>query len=70
MTNKLEELVKLENRLIYICITIATLIVLLSCLAVLHYAATIPSAIVLVGFAADLTLKKYLRRRMKDIDKC
>ncbi|MEH6872608.1 hypothetical protein NST06_10250 [Bacillus sp. FSL P4-0322] len=70
MTNKLEELVKLENRLIYICITIATLLVLLSCLTVLHYAAAIPSAIVLVGFAVDLTLKKYLRRRVKDIDKC
>ncbi|WP_144522996.1 hypothetical protein [Bacillus pumilus] len=68
MTNKLEELVKLENRLI--CITIVTLFVLLTCLAVLHYAATIPSAIVLLGFAADLTLKKYLRKRVKDIDKC
>lgn len=69
MTNKLEELVKLENRIICICITVSVFFVLLPCLKVVHYALTIPSAIILISFAAELSLRKYLRKRVRELDK-
>lgn len=69
MTSKLEELVKLENRLICICIIVSLFFSLLPCLKVVHNALTIPSAIILMSFAAELSLRKYLRKRVREFDK-
>ncbi|APJ11124.1 hypothetical protein BSL056_09200 [Bacillus safensis] len=69
MTNKLEELVKLENRFICIFISIAALFVLLPCFGVVHYALTIPSAVILLSLAVDFALKQYIRKRVKNFDK-
>ena len=69
MTSKLEVFVKFENRLICICIIVSAFFVLLPCLKVVHYALTIPSAIILMSFAAELRLRKYLRKRVREFDK-
>lgn len=69
MASKLDELLKLENRIICICITVSVFFVLLPCLKVVHYALTIPSAIILISFAAELSLRKYLRKRVRELDK-
>ncbi|PCK18148.1 hypothetical protein CEY02_19245 [Bacillus pumilus] len=69
MASKLDELVKFENRVIRICITTATIFLLIAYLRIAHYALTIPSAVILLSFAGELTLKQYLRKRVKDIDK-
>ncbi|MEK4790380.1 MULTISPECIES: hypothetical protein [Bacillus] len=69
MANKLEELVKLENRTICVCIIVSVFFALLPCLKVVHYALTIPSAIILMSFAAELSLRKYLRKRVRELDK-
>ncbi len=69
MVSKLDELVKLENRIICIYLTVSAFFVLLPCLKVVHYALTIPSAIILISFAAELSLRKYLRKRVRELDK-
>lgn len=60
---------KLENRIICISITIATVFLLLACLKFVHYALTIPSAIILLTFSIELSLKRYLRKRVRELDK-
>lgn len=69
MNNRLKELVIFENRTICICLTVSAFFVLLPYLKVAHYALTIPSAIILMSFAAELSLRKYLRKRVRKFDK-
>lgn len=69
MNKGLKELIIFENRTIYICLTVSAFFVLLPCLNVVHYALTIPSAIILMSFAAELSLRKYLRKRVREHDK-
>lgn len=59
MNKGLKELIIFENRTICICLTVSAFFVLLPCLKVVHYALTIPSAIILISFAAGLSLRKY-----------
>ncbi len=69
MNKGLKELIILENRTICICIIVSVFFALLPCFKVVHYALTIPSAIILMSFAAELSLRKYLRKRVRELDK-
>ena len=69
MNKGLKELIIIENRTTWICLIVSAFFVLLPCLKVVHYALTIPSAIILMSFAAELRLRKYLRKRVREFDK-
>ncbi len=69
MNKGLKELIIFENRTTWICVTVSAFFVLLPCLKAVHYALTIPSAIILMRFAAELSQRKYLRKRVREFDK-
>lgn len=65
-TRGTSEIREQNNMCLYYSISVFAL---LPCLKVVHYALTIPSAIILMSFAAELSLRKYLRKRVRELDK-